>query len=335
MDVFTDAYDKSVELLKSTSLHADWKAIEKGLKTLLEAGGPSLNSAPCLDELRGQLAANKGKGPADKTSAEEIIRASRSDARGYQDRAALVKQMQHFYLVAKKGNQSIWVVDSPRRYGKWTYDLFSGKTVEDLKSELTHTTEVFGPGNRKMMSDALQLARKWSADVEVKLASKSRTALATVTRWFDAGGAKADAIEASRAKLLDGFKKITAACNSTKVIFSDRPHKRASGEMKNTFASVNSLDVMPVIYIYELFLRTGKRNKLGRIPKLWLCALTVVHELSHKLVKTDDIKYDYEGLKPGAGFSAEQALKNADSWAYFAGDLVGAVPQSAIKEALA
>lgn len=335
MDVFTDVYDKSVEILKSPSLHNDWKVIEAGLKTLLGVGGPSIEGALSLDQLRKQLDSSvKGRAIAGKAKAEEIARASRTGASGYQDRAALVKQMQHFYLVQKKGNQCIWVVDCPQSYGKWTYDLFSGKSIEDLKSELSKSREVFGSGNRKMMSDALQLARKWSADVEVKLATKSDSVLATVARWFHPTGAKATDIEATRATLLDGFKKITAACNSSKVMFSDRPHKRASGEMKNTFASVNSLDAMPVIYIYEVFLKTGKRNKLGKIPKLWLCALTVVHELSHKLVKTDDIKYDYDGLKPGAGFSADQALKNADSWAYFAGDLVSAVPKSTIKEVL-
>jgi Lysine-specific metallo-endopeptidase len=334
MDVFTDAYDKSVELLKSPSLHADWKAIEHGLKTLLEVSGPSVNSAPCLDELRKKLTSAQGKASTDKTRAEEIVRASRADTVGYQDRAALVKQMQHFYLVQKKGNQSVWVVDFPRRYGSWTFDLFAGRGVEDLKAELAHSTEVFGSGNRKMMSDALQLARKWSCDVEVQLASKSRAVLAMVAKWFHAEGAKPDDIEATRLTLLDGFKKITATCNSTRVIFSDRPHRRASGKTKNTFASVNSQDVMPVIYIYELFLRTGKRNMRGKIPKLWLCALTVVHELSHKLAKTDDIKYDDEGLKPGPGFSADQALRNADSWAYFAGDLVGAVPKSTVTEVL-
>lgn len=78
----------------------------------------------------------------------------------------------------------------------------------------------------------------------------------------------------------------------------------------------------------------GPTTRLGNIPKLWLYALTVVHELSHKLVKTEDIRYDYDGLKPGNGFKTEDALNNADSWAYFAGDLVGAIPKNAIKKAL-
>src|SRR5262245_22021277 len=130
MDVFTDAYDKSVEILKGAALHADWNSVEKGLKTLLEVGGPEHSGASSLDQLRKQLAAcAKGKANPRKAHAEEIVRASRTDAMGYQDRAALVKQMQHFYLVQKKGNQCIWVVDLPQKYGKWTYDLFAGKGV--------------------------------------------------------------------------------------------------------------------------------------------------------------------------------------------------------------
>ncbi len=335
MDVFTEVYEKSIELIKASSLQKDWKDVESGLKKLLQADGPSVDAAPVLDKLRKQLdeAAN-GKASRGRAQSQAILSASQTGSAGYQERAALIKQFRHFYLVAKKGNQSIWVVDCPKHYDKWTYDLFSGKSEAQLKSDLNHWREVFGDGNRKMMSDALQLARKWSSDVEAKLSDKSDATTATIRRWFHTDGAKAGDIETSRAKLLDGFKKITATCNSGKVIFSDRPHKRANGSMKNTFASVNSLDVMPVIYIYELFLRTGKRTRLGNIPKLWLCALTVVHELSHKLVKTEDIRYDYDGLKPGGGFKTEDALNNADSWAYFAGDLVGAIPNSAIKEAL-
>ncbi|WP_077731017.1 M35 family metallo-endopeptidase [Methylocaldum sp. 14B] len=335
MDVFTEVYDKSIELLKTSSLQKDWKDIESGLKKLLQSDGPSVDAAPVLDKLRKQLEeAAKGKALSGRAQSQEILSACQTGSSGYQDRAACIKQFRHFYLVAKKGNQSIWVVDSPKHYGKWTYDLFAGRNEAQLKSDLNHWREVFGEGNRKMMSEALQLARKWSSDVEVKLSGKSGDANDTIRRWFHTDGAKAGDLDASRGKLLDGFKKITAACNSGKVIFSDRPHKRADGSMKNTFASVNSLDVMPVIYIYELFLRTGKRTRLGNIPKLWLCALTVVHELSHKLVKTEDIRYDYDGLKPGNGFKTEDALNNADSWAYFAGDLVGAIPKSAIKEAL-
>lgn len=335
MNVFTEVYEKSVELLKAPTLHADWRAVETGLKSLLQAGGPAVDQAKSLDDLRKKLdaAATKAGGLRAKAKAKEIVRACQTGNNGYQERAALIKQLKHFYLVAKKGNQSIWVVDQPKSLGKWNYDLFSGKSAEELTPLLASGSEVFGASNRKMMSDALQQARKWSADTEVKLSGKSAETMACIRRWFHVEGAAADALEATRVRLLNGFKKITAACNSGQVIFSDRPHLRASGDYDNTFASVNAGDAMPVIYIYQLFIDTGRRSVSGKVPKMWLCALTIIHELTHKLESTDDVRYDYQGLLPSASFPAGDAIRNADSWAYFCGDLLGQVPKSALKDA--
>ena len=337
MNVFTEVYNKSIDLLKSQSLHSDWRNIEAGLKSLLLAEGPAVDKAKVLDDLHDalRLAAKKGRLVSAKGKAREIVRVSQTDKTEFQTRAALVKQMKHFYLIAKKGGQNIWVMDQPKSYGQWNFDLFKGKTAEDLALTLAKGGEVFGAGNRNMMSDALQLARKWSADTESALSGKSAATLAAVRRWFHLPVDSAEAVEATRAKLLEGFKKITAACNSNQVIFSDRPHLRASGDYDNTYASVNEGDRMPVIYIYQVFLDTGKRSRIsGKIPKLWLCALTVVHELTHKLQATEDLRYDYQGLKPSDSFGPGNAIRNADSWAYFCGDLLGYVPKSAVTDAL-
>lgn len=336
MNVFTEVYDKSVELLKKPALHADWRDIEAGLKRLLQADGPSAADARTLDDLRQKLrdVVKNSEDPAAKAKAKEIMRVVQSGKNGFQDRAALIKQMRHFYLVARKGNQCIWVVDQPRAYGKWDYDLFAGKSAVDLTSTLARETEVFGSGNRRLLSDALQLARKWSADTEIKLSSPTKATTKAIRTWFHRRGAKAEDVETTRGVLLEGFKKITAACNSGRVIFSDRPHLRASGDYDNTYASVNAGDKMPVIYIYQTFLDTGRRSRDGKIPKLWLCALTVIHELSHKLQRTEDIRYDYQGLAPSRSFPPSDAIRNADSWAYFCGDVLGHVPAENVEEAL-
>ena len=335
MNVFTEVYEKSIDLLKAKSLADDWSDVESGLKALLEADGPSTDKAESLDKLRRLLAKKaKGKPNVGASKAEAVIDASRSTSSGYQELAALLKMLQHFYIVAKKGAQSIWVVDCPKAFPKWTYDHFAGKTAADLKGDLAQGEEVFGEGHRKMMSAASQLARKWSADVEAKLGEPSKNTHAKVRRWFHAADADDATVKATCATLLDGFKKIHATCNSSRIIFSDRPHLRTSGNWDNAYASVNDLDAMPVIYIFQVFLKTGKRNKLGMIPKLWLCALTVIHELSHKLVKTKDIKYDYEGLKPGSTLAVADAINNADSWAYFAADMVGALSKGTITDVL-
>jgi hypothetical protein len=335
MDLFTEVYDKTRNLLQTPQLHTDWADTEAALKSLILPDGPSVSKAAALEDLRKRLrAAGKKDGVPAAAEANEICRASVTTKPGFQDRAALIKQMKHFYLVMKKGNQSVWVVDQPKSYGEWDYALFNGKPAVDLPPMLAQGQEVFGPANRKMMSDALQLARKWSADTQVKLGRNSAATDAAIRRWFHEEGASDSDVASTRAALTEGFKKITASCNSGKIIFSDRPAKRVSGTYDTTYASVNSGDTMPIIYLYELFLATGKRNLFGRIPKLWLCALTIVHELSHKLVDTKDIRYDDQGLKPSPAFPHDKALTNADSWAYFCGDVLGAVPKHSVQQAL-
>jgi hypothetical protein len=336
MDLFSEVYEKSIELLKTPALDPSWKTIESNLKSLLGTDSPSVSKGPVLEELRSNLkkASKAAKSSAAVAVADEIIKAAKAGNSGFQERAALVKTMKHFYMVAAKGAQTVWVVDSPKEYAAWAYDLMAGKSQPDLKSELQKDTEVFGATNRKMLSESLQLARKWTADVQSRLGSPDAKTLKLVKRWFHEDSPGDDELKATAATLLRGFKDIHGACNSNSVIFSDRPHKRAKSNRDRTYASVNSGDVMPIIYIYDLFLQTGKRNAFGNIPKLWLCALTVVHELSHKKVNTDDIAYDDDGLKPGSLLSAEQALTNADSWAYFCADMVGALSKATLNKVL-
>lgn len=335
MNVYTEVYEKSIDLLKTPALHKDWKTIEADLKALLQPDGPDMGKARVLDRLRSRLdkAADEDGGIRHRAKAKELLRAAQADKAGYQERAALLKQMKHFYMVANKGAQCVWVQDQPKSLGKWNYDLFQGESETKVKTLLGRSNEVFGDGNRRMMFESLQHARKWSADTEVRLGDAKAETLASIRRWFHTSGDSAADVEATRNKLLAGFKKITAATNAGLVIFSDRPHLRVSGDYNSTYASVNALDKMPVIYIYQLFLKTGRRTLRGRIPKMWLCALTVVHELSHKVVSTKDIRYDSDGLKPSASFPHDKAIDNADSWAYFCADLLGHVPKSALDEA--
>lgn len=60
----------------------------------------------------------------------------------------------------------------------------------------------------------------------------------------------------------------------------------------------------------------------------------MVHEFSHKLQATEDLRYDYQGLLPSDLFPPGDALRNADRWAYFCGAVLGNVPKSAVTEAL-
>lgn len=339
MNVFSDVYSEIINILKVKSLEQSWSGVEADLKALCQPDGPSDSKseslAKCRDKIEGSAGfLDKISFNSDNACADGILKAARSSSGGFQKRAAMLKTFKHFYFVTRKGNQSVWVVDHPKSYTKWAFDLMDGKSEKDLKPFLKEDDETFGTGNRKMMSDSLQLARKWSTDVQIKLGSADAKTLEVVKRWFHLDTDSDAQVKATATTLLNGFKEIAKTCNSTSVIFSDRPHLRTSGTYDDTFASVNKGDAMPVIYIFELFLKTGKRTFFGNIPKLWLCALTVVHELSHKLVQTKDIRYDYAGLKPGAALSPSDALQNADSWAYFAADLIGALSDGTVKDVL-
>ncbi|CAG1022674.1 hypothetical protein IVG45_21440 [Methylomonas sp. LL1] len=338
MDIFTDVYKALISVLQTKSLDSSWSTIEAELKALCANSGPSEAKSDSLAKARKKI--EDAAGILDifntgKPHAGEILKAAQSATVGFQKRAAMLKTFKHFYFVMKKGNQSIWVVDHPKAYTQWAFDQLDGKTEKEVRAQLEQEEETFGASRRKMMSDALQLARKWSMDVVVKLGNADANTLAIVKRWFHADAATEQEVKATAAVLLAGYKKIENACNSTSIIFSDRPHKRADkGWNDTTFASVRSDDSMPVIYIFHAFLNAGKRTFFGNIPKLWLCALTVVHELSHKMVNTEDKRYDYDGLKPGRSISAADALVNADSWAYFGADLVGVLSQGTINDVL-
>jgi hypothetical protein len=266
--------------------------------------------------------------------AEAILAGAKPNKSGYQERAAFLKTMKHFYFIEKKGNQSIWVIDPPRSYTAWPYDQFEGKAQEGIKADLQLEDETFGADNRRVMSDALQLARKWGTDVQIKLANNDAGTLETIKRWFHASNDDEQAVLTTAATLQSGFKMIVNACNSTSVTFSDLPHLRDDFDASGTFAAVAEGEARPVIYLFKEFLNIARPNKMGVIPKMWLCALTILHELSHSLLNTEDIMYDYQGLNVRASFSARDAINNADSWAHFAADMVGALPESARKKAL-
>jgi hypothetical protein len=338
MNLFTEVYSSLITILKTKSLDSSWTSIEAELKALCQDDGPSETKAESLKKARDKIE-NAAKlwdylsFNTDTAHAEEILKASQTKTVGFQKRAAMLKTFKHFYFVEKKGNQDVWVVDHPKAYNTWAFDQLDGKSEKDVKALLQHEEEVFGSGNRKMLSDALQLARKWSMDIVVKLGSPDATTLAIVKRWFHNDTDSEEQVKATVAVLLSGFKKISNACNSTTIIFSDRPHKRTDPTSR-AVASVNSGDVMPVIYIFQTFLERGQRDFFGNIPMLWRCSMTVIHELSHKLQNTDDKSYGWQGIKPGSSITASDALINADSWAYFAGNLVGALTQGIIDDVL-
>lgn len=297
---------------------------------LLDAPQPNAERSQVLDALRAQLQqAARGRGDLNAAAADEVLRAARNGTLGFQERAALLKTMQHFYMVERKGAQSVWVADPPHSYNAWPYDLFANKSADVLKPLLQHADERFGPSVREMMADAVQLARKWCADVYCKT-SAGGAVLKDIRRWFHLPDADADAAERTRQQLVDGFRRMMEACNQNAIVFADHAALRNSGEWDNSYAAVCHDDRLLVIYIFEPFIESSyKRPSMRSIPPLWACAVTIIHELSHKLLRTEDFRYEHDGLKP-AKFDRGAPIRNAESWAYFAAAAVGALHPAAL-----
>jgi hypothetical protein len=333
MNLFTEVYQKTIDILRTMPFDNEWKEVAEKLRILLHPDGPDATKAVALDYLRTTIR-KKAKSHTPSARADVVIDAADSTAVGFQERAAMLKTLQHFYLTARRGGQSLWVVDSPKQYSSWAYDELAGKTQREAKSTLEAEEEVYGAANRKMMAVALQTAQKWAMDCQIKLATPDQKTREKIRRWFHQDNTDPATIEASRLLLLTGFKNISAACNSSRVIFSDRPHLRVNPKYANTYASVNSSDSMPVIYIYEAFIKSGKRNIFGLRPEMWNCAITIIHELSHKIARTVDVKYVFEGMKPGRDLTEAEALNNAESWAFFCADMIGVIKKASLIQAL-
>jgi len=335
MDTFTEAYDTGIDLLKSKCFDPRWAHIETRLKMLMKHQGPNDGEAKVLDKIRAEL--DEAAQAADEPSsarAEEMLELARKGDRGYQDRAAFLEMLRHFYLVKLTDNQRIWVLDGSLSFHRWVYDEFDSLTRQELKRKLTNQPFLaFGSRDRTMFAEALQRSRKWSMDIVAKLGHPDQNTLDIVHRWFHSGHPSDARLKATAKTLLDGFKKIAAVTNSTSVIFSDDPPNRGKhADGSSWSASVQSSEKLQVIYLYGGFLKNARKNVFGRYPRMWLAALTIIHELSHRLIDTDDLRYDYDGLKPGTSITAKDAIKNADSWGYFAADMVGAIPEKAMKK---
>ncbi|GAB4267910.1 MAG: hypothetical protein Kow0065_18430 [Methylomicrobium sp.] len=330
MDRFTDAYEKARDVVKTQKFVDEWQKYlqdEVKVKELLNADGPDLAHANGLDKLRKKLddasrnavvAFFVGGGLGDK-----IVEASKNTASAgkLEDRVATLKMLYHLYLASKRGGQDVWVYSPPKAYTKWIYDEI--KTPEkDMAAKAGKTTEVYSAGERKIMCDALLLALNWSMNVVAKLGSPDDNTKKMVRKWFADQNTTDQQITDAIATLKAGFQKIANVANSNKLIFSDEPLDRNKGGWKD-WAFVYKSEKMEVVYLQGAFLKSANSGKL------WMCALTIIHELSHRAVDTKDHRYDNDGLKPSTGgLSYQKALENADTWAYFATDLAGKLSAS-------
>ena len=331
MDNFTEAYQKAREVSAQQQFGGEWNALLKEklrLQSFYSRTGFSRSNAKAPAKLREQLT----KGVKDKlTESDQLFQAASNDKSGGSliDRAATLKFTRHLYHVAARGGQDVWVYAPPQSDATWVFDEITGDEAT-IKARLARNDEIFSQEQRKWMSTSLMLARKISEDCKHKLAGgifsgvKSSTK-DMVKRWFADEDTTDEDVTKIMQTLLTGFKQIAKSCNTSSLVFTDYPDWRAQRD-KYFGAAFRGGEGggFPVVYLEGAFTRLT-----GNSGQAWLCAETIIHELSHHDLSTQDHRYDHHGLKPNkTAFSAAKAIENADSWGYFALDLAGYLSKS-------
>lgn len=334
IETFTDAYVKTQDVIKKETFEKNWnKFLKSKIKNLLNDDGPNHAMATHLNKLHQDIQHPAGESKTNRNIEADAIlaAANHTDAHQLQDRVAALKFLRHFYFLSGRGAQSIWVCSLPKYYTQWPYDELSGKGAVELKSKLSQTSEIFTAGNMKKMSAGTQDALKWCQKVLISLASakgKDIKSRELVKQWFADENTDEAKLDDLIDKLTAGFKKIQNVCNSNKLIFSDDIIDRSTQPnlWKNTYALVHD-EKLNVIYIEKVLLgRSGTKLE-------W--TITIVHELSHREVKTTDHFYSESGLKPNAAsFPSAKAIENADSWGFYAAHVNGELTKGKITTVL-
>lgn len=329
MDLFTEAYKKAQEVLAATpAWNEDWKkflTIDAPIKSLFGPDGFPSGQAQTPEKFRQQLDTKSrnalvaffmGGGPGDV-----IYDAAAGDKSGGNERAATLKFVRHLYRAVKKGGQDVWIYSQPKDHTRWIFDELTGN-AETVKKKLGQDEEIFSEADKGNMCAALALALKIAEDTKVKLAAGSAETQALIKYWF-IDDDSADKMGDATTRLIEGFKKIAVCCNSNTLVFADAPSLRARRDKTMGAAKPGGEGGgFPVVYI-----EGGFTSLMGNAGNTWTCARTIIHELSHHEISTEDHRYRHDGLKPDkAGFPYAKTITNADSWAVFATDLAGYLP---------
>ncbi len=336
MGNFTEVYTKATEVINNQNFSDEWDKFLNttiNIKSFFGADGFDVSQKQVPEKIRRKIDTDAGTG-ASLTTINKVTKGvviynaakNATSAGTLPERAATIKMIKHLYLVLEKGGQQVWVYAPPKADTKWVFDEIAG-IESTIKARLEREEEIFSITEMKWMSNALQISTKITQDACVKLTG-SATSDATkvlVRKWFLFQDSTDDELNAAITILTAGFKKIAAGCGKNTLVFTDYADWRAKRErfFGAAFPGGEGCS-FPVIYLEGAFTRLT-----GNSGKVWLCAETIIHEMSHFELSTTDHKYDSAGLKPcKASFPYAKAIDNADSWGYFAIDLAGYLSDS-------
>ncbi len=330
MNKFSEAFAAAKTALNSGDLAGDVKPLQTGLKSLVtSADGPNVGEHTQLDKLRTALKDGAKplilKGANEARALAKTIIAGAGDGPKLVDRAATLKMLRHLYHEKSAGGQVIWVYSPPVIYSKWIYDELAGANATSLEEILAKAeTEVYSETQRAVMASAVQTARSVTQAASVKLDGGSDETKALVRRYFGNASSTDKHLVDTMKTLSSGYLKISGACNNGSIVISDEPGDRTGGGWKD-WAFIYTAETMSVIYLQGAWVSKADEATPSNQTPLYRCARTVIHELSHKELKTEDVVYGPKGLKPegSTALTPEYAIHNADSWAYFAVDVGG------------
>ena len=327
MGNFSEAYSEARDVIQTEKFAKDWQDfidVDGKLKLVMGAEYPSAGHGDGLDKLRARFDKVAKKGFFSNFTGngldDVIIAACKvgdKDA-NIGTKAATLKMLKHLYLERKTGNQDVWIYSPPKAYRGWVFQEIKGDD-SGSKSKLRQEREVYSARERGVMADALQEAAAWCQKTQINIDAAGGEDM--VKAWFMDSSATAQNLTQAVTTLKDGFKKVETVCRSGQLIFSDEPGDRTSGGWKD-WAFVYKSETMNVVYLQGAFIKAGNSGNKT------MCALTIIHELTHKILGTSDHRYDFKGLKPTATFPFAKAIDNADSWGYFAADICGMLSAS-------
>ena len=244
-------------------------------------------------------------------------------------RCAALKTLRHTYLLSSRGNQKVWIVSLPKSFTTWS-DRHLACSSTDLVQRLDAGDEQFDADQRGHISTAAQTGLAWTLKAQIALGdvTAGSPGLALLQRWF-ADATTTDAVlQAFAPTLLAGLKQIAFKLGAGSIVVTDFVPIRTSTHQNDMDMAKSNAFVGPgvqdTIYVEPPFFSRPANSVFLSDAQHW--ARIMVHELSHRVVRTKDYRYAWQGIRPKAGtLSGASAMDNADSWAIFVADAAGAM----------
>ncbi|WP_271009449.1 M35 family metallo-endopeptidase [Paucibacter sp. B51] len=353
-------------LAKESNFAEDWQPLVRKLHQLMSDEGFDAGRAQALSDLRKKVKQGESTLLGHKTVTEDkgILRAvggwtdaadGALDSRT-KSRAATLKLLRHVYLLNKSGNRKVWLLSLPQDFHDWPTDDLHARAATEIAARqlLRSDNELFSDEDKKNLASATQHALAWCQKAGIVLANaangisgkpgeKNVAAVNLVKRWFGDPGASVVDLAGFIATLSTGFKAIIAMLNKGHFVLTDWvPLRTASVQndvdylYSEAFTFRSRAEGMDTVYIERSFFGHDAGGVVHG-HKNWVRIL--VHELTHLVCGTDDVnigraRYAHYGIGPHGGFPGSAAVRNADSWAFFAADCAGVLTEGERNHAL-